>query len=107
MIPNKSNFYCLVISILPFLFSLFIYTRMIAFPSTHLFADNSNNPAEIDKPIFEILILLSSVGFYFLSLVVSRYLYVISTKINVVYFRYIFGGLLSFLTFILILRNLR
>ncbi len=107
MIPNKSNFYCLIISLLPFLFSLFIFNRIIAFPSTHLFAGNSNNPSSIDKQTFEVLILLSSIGFYFLSLVASRYLYVISAKINVGYFRYVFAGFLSFLTFILILRNLR
>lgn len=107
MFRNKSNFYCLVISFLPFLFSLFTYGRMIAFPSTHLFADDSINPAEIDKQIFELLILLSSVGFYFLSLLTSRYIYVISTKINIVYFRFILSCVLSVLMFVLIMKNLK
>lgn len=92
---------------LPFIISIFLQKKIIEFPSTHLIASNSLNPVEVNKQMFIFLILLSGVGFYFLSLIVSKNLYVLLTKMNIVYFRYIFTCILSALTIILLLENLR
>jgi uncharacterized membrane protein len=107
MTQKQINYICLGISMLPFIFYVFVQNRMIEFPSTHLFADNSINPAPIDKQMFMYLILLSGMGFYFLSLIASRYSYLISTKMNIVYFRVFLNAILILPAFLLILKNLK
>jgi len=92
---------------LPFLFSVILQYRMIDFPSTHLFVGNSINPAAIDKHMFIVLIFFSGLGFYFLSLIISKNIILITTKVNIVYSRHFFTCMLALPAFVLILENLK
>jgi hypothetical protein len=107
MTHKQNNYLCLTISVLPFLISVILQKSIIKFPSTHLFTNNDVNPAEIDKPMFIFLILLSGIGFYIISMIVSRYLSLIPIKLNIVFCRYLLNCTLSLLILILVLQNLK
>jgi hypothetical protein len=107
MARKKNSYICLGISLIPFLIAIFLYNRIINYPSTHLFAGNGVNPASIDRQMFLVLIFSSGIGFYFLSLIAIKYLPVISTKINIVYARYAINSILALSAVVLVLENLK
>ena len=107
MSTRKINVICLGISLLPFLISLFFQDWIFNFPSTHIFANNSVNPIEIDKQTFIILLLFAGCCFYFLSIVASRSAVLISAGFNIVYTRYLINIFLSLSALLLIMKNMK
>jgi hypothetical protein len=104
---KQSNFIYLSISLLPFLFALAVHNQIIMSPSTHLFGSNPAATVEISREVFIFLTLVCGVAFYFLSIVLAKYLSYIPTKINLVYSRLFINAALALLVFFLVLGNLR
>ena len=95
------------ISIIPFLVSVFFQGWIINFPSTHLFANNSVNPVDINKQTFIMLLLFAGCCFYVFSIIASRSILYISAGLNIVYTRYLINIALSLLALLLILKNIK
>lgn len=106
MTRKQSNYLCLAISFLPVLIGLLLFARLPNYPATHIFGNNSLNPSAIDKQTFIVLIMVSGLGFYFFSLILSNYLGYVSSKMNLVATRIWINGALTLLVYWLLVKNL-